>query len=52
MANSVEYLGHYVDQDGIHALPQKVEATVSAPQPTNVQQLHALLTTMENLFLI
>ena len=55
MANSVEYLGHCVDQDGIRALPEKVEAIVSAPQPTNVQQLHSFLAsliTMGNLFLI
>ena len=37
MAKSVEYLGHKIDKDGISALPNKVDAIVNAPHPTNVQ---------------
>ena len=36
MAKSVEYLGHKIDKDGISALPNKVDAIVNAPHPTNV----------------
>ena len=43
MANSVEYLGHRIDQEGIHALPHKVSAIVNAPAPTNVQELRSFL---------
>ncbi len=43
MAKSVEYLGHKIDQDGISALPNKVEAIVNAPHPTNVQELRSFL---------
>ena len=28
---SVEYLGYIIDAEGLHATPQKIEATVSAP---------------------
>ena len=34
---SVEYLGHQIDEEGIRAVPNKVEAITNAPQPTNVQ---------------
>ena len=30
---SVTFLGHRVDADGIHPLPEKVEAVVKAPTP-------------------
>ena len=34
---SVEYLGHKVNAEGLHALPSKVEAIVQAPAPNNLQ---------------
>ena len=40
---SVEYLGHQIDEEGIRAVPNKVEAITNAPQPTNVQELHSFL---------
>ena len=40
---SVEYLGHQIDQEGIHAVPSKVEAITNAPPPTNVQELRSFL---------
>ena len=43
MAKSVEYLGHKIDKDGISALPNKVDAIVNAPHPTNVQELRSFL---------
>ena len=36
---SVEYLGHWVDADGIHTSQTKIEAITGAPPPTNVSQL-------------
>ena len=43
IANSVEYLGHRIDQEGIYAFPHKVSAIVNAPAPTNVQELRSFL---------
>ena len=43
LAKSVEYFGHRINKDGISALPNKVDAIVSAPHPTNVQELRSFL---------
>ena len=43
MRNSVTYLGHVIDSEGIHATPDKIKAIVEAPIPTNVQQLRSFL---------
>ena len=34
---SVQYLGHQINQEGIRAVPNKVEAITNTPPPTNVQ---------------
>ena len=39
MKDSVEYLGHDVDTEGVRATPQKISAIENAPMPTNVPQL-------------
>ena len=39
----VEYLGHGVDKEGIHPLPEKVEAIRNAPVPIDVSQLKSYL---------
>ena len=40
----VEYLGHGVDKEGIHPLPEKVEAAIrNAPVPIDVSQLKSYL---------
>ena len=38
---SVSYLGHKIDAEGLHPLPDKVQAIQEAPSPTNVQELKA-----------
>ena len=43
LLTSIEYLGHRVDEHGIHPLSSKVEAIVNAPAPENVQQLRSFL---------
>ena len=43
LAESVEYLGHKVDANGIHTSSHKVEAIQKAPPPKNVQQLKSFL---------
>lgn len=43
MQESVEYLGHRLDADGIRATPEKVAAIMRAPMPKNVQQLRSFL---------
>ena len=40
---SVTYLGHKIDAEGLHPLPDKVQAR-DAPFPTNVHELKGLLT--------
>ena len=42
MRDSVAYLGHVVDTDGIRATPEKIAIT-QAPMPKNVQQLRSFL---------
>ena len=43
LMSSIEYLGHRVDEHGIHPLPAKVQAITKAPAPANVQQLRSFL---------
>ena len=43
MTSSVTYLGYKIRADGIHPLPQKVEAIKEAPRPTCVMELKAYL---------
>ena len=43
MKASVTFLGHRVDADGIHPLPEKVEAVVKAPTPRNLKELKSFL---------
>ena len=43
MRDSVAYLGHLVDVEGIRATPEKIAAIVKAPMPKNVQQLRSFL---------
>ncbi|XP_039525150.1 uncharacterized protein K02A2.6-like [Pimephales promelas] len=43
LQSSVEYLGHRIDQEGLHPTQHKVEAIVNAPKPTNVSELRAYL---------
>ena len=40
---SVEYLGHKIDAEGLHALPSKIEVIVQAPEPRNMQELRSFL---------
>jgi len=41
--DSVEYLGHMIDKEGIHTLKRKVEALTNAKTPQNVEQLQSFL---------
>ena len=40
---SFEYLGHQIDRTGMQAVPSKIDAIVTAPEPTNVQELRSFL---------
>ena len=42
-ASSVTYLGHKIDSEGLHPLPDKIETVQKVQPPTNVQQLRAYL---------
>ena len=41
--DSIEYLGHMIDKEGIHTLKRKVEALTNAKTPQNVEQLQSFL---------
>jgi len=41
--DSVEYLGHMIDKEGIHTLKRKVEALTNAKTSQNVEQLQSFL---------
>jgi len=40
---SVVYLGHKIDREGLHPVPEKVKAVQGAPRPTNVPELKSYL---------
>lgn len=42
-AKSVEYLGHKIDADGLHPMPEKVQAVKDAPCPMNVSELKSYI---------
>lgn len=48
MLQSIKYLGYQIDKDRLHAFPEKVEAIINAPNPTNVQELRAFLGLVNN----
>nr|XP_037291041.1 uncharacterized protein K02A2.6-like [Rhipicephalus microplus] len=41
--NSVKYLGHIIDENGVHPCVEKVEAIREAPTPKNISELKAYL---------
>ena len=43
MAESVNYLGHRIDQEGLHPTEEKLEAVRDAPKPRNVTELRSYL---------
>ena len=43
MRDSVEYLGLVVNDQGLHASTEKIEAVLRAPQPRNVKELRSFL---------
>jgi len=43
MQDSVDYLGHHIDAQGVHTASSKVEAITKAPAPKNVTELRSFL---------
>ena len=43
LSQSVEYLGHVIDKDGLHPSQEKVRAIQQAPEPCNVTELKSFL---------
>ena len=43
LKTSVQYLGHVIGADGLHATDTKIEAIVNAPSPKNVTELRSYL---------
>ena len=42
MQSSVEYLGHKIDSEGLHALESKIESITKAPAPTQSTEIEIL----------
>lgn len=43
MTDSVEYLGHVIDKDGLHPSEAKIRAIKEAPEPKNLSELKSFL---------
>ena len=43
LQDSVEYLGHVIDKNGLHKSAAKVEALLTAPAPCDTTQLRSFL---------
>ena len=43
MTQSVEYLGHVIDRDGLHSLQEKLRTIQEAPEPRNITELKSFL---------
>ena len=43
MVSAVTFSGHKVDKDGLHPLPDKINAVLNAPTPRNIQELKSYL---------
>jgi hypothetical protein len=43
LAQSVEYLGHVIDQNGLHPSKEKVRAIQEAPEPKNITELKSFI---------
>ncbi len=41
LKDSMDFLGHRVDAEGIHTKKDKLQAIFQAPAPKNVQELHS-----------
>ena len=43
LVTSILYLGHTIDAEGLHPLPNKIEAIINASTPTSITELKAFL---------
>ena len=43
LKSSVEYLGHIIDENGLHPTTEKVKANKEAPKPRNIEELRSFL---------
>ena len=43
LKSSVEYLGHVMDENGLHPTAEKVKAIKEAPKPRNIEELRSFL---------
>ena len=41
--SQVQYLGHIIDKEGIHPVPEKIQAIVDMPKPSNHKKLRSFL---------
>ena len=43
LQSGLEFLGHWIDKNGIRPLPQKIDAVMHAKNPTNVTEMKSYL---------
>ena len=43
MKPTVDYLGHLIDVEGLHATSEKLKAIIDAPTPKNITELRSFL---------
>ena len=43
MHDSITFLGHKIDAEGKHTLPDKLDAVMKAPEPKNVHELRSFI---------
>ena len=43
LQEKVQFLGHVIDAEGVHPSPEKVQAVVEAPSPSNVTELRSFI---------
>ena len=43
LQEKVQFLDHVIDAEGVHPLPEKVQAVVEAPSPATVTELRSFL---------
>ena len=43
MLSKIEYLGHVIDESGLHPTQEKIKAIQEAPEPRNLAELRSFL---------
>ena len=50
MVPSISYLGYKIDAQGLHPLPEKMDAILKAPSSTSLTRVEVIPWTMQSLY--